>query len=333
MNNIPGIFQKPLEDFWKWLEKQLKPPMIFSAQTLVLLSLYSLSVGILTTGFTQRFIISCGWMFFIAGTAWLMNENPIRINDSILLNYWISGTIICLFVFGYILEQLQQLELWVILPLVVMLITAINDFTDSKLKFHIPNVATRQKLVTLLAVHLLISCWLQFFFVANNLLNDYSTLIGENFNNSAFVIKLPLLPSPPAKGELILSSVLAPVKVKLNNRPWSEIAGLIQLPDHDSWIRDIHKAVLTRLSPGKEKSLWNIDTDVTSEDWGYKLELSSIWTGPTSHGQGIKFSSECEIKRVNTESGQIKSQSAIIVSSTSKIECQQITKTRVVLNK
>ena len=328
MNNILSIFTKPIDNLWKWLEKQLKPPRIFSAQTLVLLSLYSLFVGILATGFTQRFIMACGWMLFITGTAWLMNENPIRINNSILLNYWITGTIICLFVFVYILEQPYQLELWVILPLVVMLITAISDFTDAKLNFSLPNVATRQKLATLLFVHLLISCWLQFFFIANNLLNDYSTLMGENFNNSAFVLKLPFLPKAPTKGELILSSVIAPVKLKLNNKPWSEIAGLVELPDRDRWIKDIHKAVLNRLPPAKENSLWKIETNANSEDWGYNLDLSSIWTGPTSTGEGLKFTSKCQIKKINTEPSQINSQPVTRVSSTSKMECQQIIKTR-----
>jgi len=327
MQNTLDIFKKLLDDLWKGLEKQLKPPMIFSAQTLVLLSFYSLFIGILTTGFTQRFIIACGWMFFISGTAWLMNDNPIRINNSILLNYWITGIIICLFVFGYILEQLHQLELWVILPLVVMLITALNDFTDANLKFCIPNVPTRQKLVTLLAVHLLISCWLQFFFVANNLLNDYSSLLGENFRNSAFVIKLPFIPRPTEKGELILSSVIAPVKVKLNNQPWSEIEALLQ-PNRTQWIQDIHQAVRGRLSPAKENSLWAMESDVTSEDWGYGLELSSIWNGPSSNGDGIKFSSKCQIKKINTSPREINSQSTSKVSSTSKMECQKIIKSR-----
>lgn len=328
MKNNLDIFQKPLKDFWQWLEKQLKPPIIFSAQTLVLLSLYSLFVGILTTGFTQRFIISCGWMFFITGTAWLMNDKPLRLNNSILLNYWISGIIICLFVFGYILEQLQQIELWVTLPLVVMLITAISDFTDSKLRFYLPNVATRQKLVTLLAVHLLISCWLQFFFVTNNLLKDYSILIGENFSNSAFVTKLPFLPNPPEKGKIILNSVLAPIKVKLNNQPWSKLEDLLQLPDRDRWIKDIHRAVQERLAPAKENFLWDINASTTAEDWGYNLELLSIWRGPTSTGEEIKLTSKCQIKKVNTPPSQINSQSVSRVSSTSKMECQQITKTR-----
>lgn len=328
MNNIFDIFLKPLEGLWKWIEKPLKPPRIFSAQTLILLSLYSLFVGVLATGFTQRFIISCGWMFFITGTAWLMNEKPIRINGVILLNYWITGTIICLFVFGYILEQPKQLELWVILPVVVMLITAISDFTDAKLNFSIPNVPSRQKLVTLLAIHLLISCWLQFFFVANNLLNNYSTLLEENFSNSAFVIKLPFFPYPPAKGEVILNSVLAPVKVKLNNRPWSEMARLVELPDRDRWIQDIREAVLNRLPPAKENSLWKIDTKANAEDWGYNLELLSIWNGPTSTGEELRFSSKCQIRRINSEPNQIISPSVTRASSTSKIECQQITKIR-----
>ena len=328
MQNVLDIFKKFLDEVWKWLEKQLKPPMVFSAQTLVLLSFYSLFTGILTTGFTRRFIIACGWMFFITGIAWLMNEKPIRINNSILLNFWIIGVIICLFVFGYILEDLEQLELWVTLPLVVMLITAINDFTDTNLKFYIPNVPTRQKLVTLLAVHLLISCWLQFFFAANNLLNDYSSLIGENFRNSAFVIKIPFVPNPTEKGEIILSSVVAPVKVKLNNRSWQEMEGLLQLPDRKRWIEDIHRAVLGRLSPAKENSLWKMDTTVSKEDWGYDLELFSIWNGPSSNGGGIKFSSKCQIKKINTSPSEINSQSTSKVSSTSKMECQKIIKTR-----
>ena len=337
MNNILDIFFKPIENLWKWLENQLKPSKIFSAQTLILLSLYSLFIGVLATGITQRFIISCGWLFFIVGTAWLMNEKPIRIN-SILLNYWITGAIICLFVFGYILDQLQQIELWVILPLVVILINAISDFTDAKLNFSIPNVATRQKLVTLLAVHLLISCWLQFFFVANSLLNEYPILIDENFNNSAFVIKLPFLPIPfplgqgmnqrRSKGELILNSVLAPVKAQLNNQPWSEITRLVKSPDRERWIEDIEKAVLDRLPPAKEKSRWKIKTNADPQDWGYNLELSSVWQGPTANGDELRFISKCQIKKINSEPSQINSQSGVGASSIGKIECPQITKVR-----
>jgi|GEM_PF-2395372 len=363
MNDIFNIFRKPTENFWKWAEEQIKPPIIFSAQTLILLSIYSLAVGLLATGFTRRFVIACGWMFFITGTAWLMNEKPIRVN-SILLNFWISGIIICLFVFGYVLEQLRQIELWVMLPLVVMLITAINEFTDQKLNFYIPNVAIRQRSAMLLTVHLLISCWLQFFFVINNLLNEYPSLIREDFRNSAFVIKLPLLPVPPEKGELILNSIIAPVKVQINNQPWEEVEALLQPPDRlDDWIKDISEAVKQRLPPSKENSLWKIEINATAEDWGYKLDMASILQIPTARDGGIKFTSTCQVKRVNntainpsnnqankpSNNPPVKSSPSpspnssvnlqntpqtapkfeVRGSSTSKIECEQIIKGRI----
>ncbi len=303
MQTINDFLRKKLLDFWKWLEKSLKPPIIFSYQTLILLSIYSLVLGLLTTEFTNRAIIACGWMFFLLGTAWGLNEKPIRIG-SFLLNFWIMSVLICIFVFGYILEDLFQPELWVTLPLVVILIMTINEFTNSKLQFQIPTVAIRQRLFTQLAVHLLISCWMQFFIVVDDIIKNYPVLVREDFRNSIFVNKLPFLPAPKSRGELALESVVTVVEERLNNQSWQTIESLLEPTNREQWIGEIWQEFLPEnpnilsITPNtKENDLWEFTTNAIPENNGYLLTLITEWQGPRAGAGKISFVSNCEIRR------------------------------------
>jgi hypothetical protein len=303
MPTITDFFRKKLLDFWKWIEKSIKPPIVFSYQTLILLSIYSLVLGLLTTGLTSRAIIACGWMFFLLETAWSLNEKPIRIG-SFLLNFWIMAVLICVFVFGYILEDLFQPELWVTLPFVVILIMTINEFTNSKLQFQIPSVAVRQRLLTQLAIHLLISCWMQFFIVVNDIIESYPVLVREDFGNSVFVNKLPFLPVPKSRGEVALESVTTVVKERLNNQSWQTVESLLEPTNREQWIGKIWREFLppnTNNSPinsnTKENSLWEFTTNAIPDNNGYLLDLIAEWRGPRAGAGRIGFVSNCEIRR------------------------------------
>lgn len=303
MQTITDFLRKKALDSWKGLEKSIKPPIIFSYQTLILLSIYSLLLGLLTTGFTNRAIIACGWMFFLLGTAWSLNEKPIRIG-SFLLNFWIMAVLICIFVFGYILEDLFQPELWVTLPLVVMLIMTINEFTNPKLQFQIPNVVICQKLFTQLAIHLLISCWMQFFIVVNDIIESYPVLVREDFGNSVFVNKLPFLPAPKSRGEVALESVVTVVKERLDNQSWQTIESLLEPTNREQWIGEIWQRFLPTNpntlpinSNTKENSLWEFTTSAIPENNGYLLALITEWQGPRAGAGKVSFVSNCEIRR------------------------------------
>ncbi|NJL89493.1 MAG: DUF5357 domain-containing protein [Coleofasciculaceae cyanobacterium SM2_1_6] len=304
MQTINDFFRKQLLGFWKWLEKSLKPPIVFSYQTLILLSIYSLALGILTTGFTNRAIIACGWMFFLLGTAWALNEKPIRIG-SFLLNFWIIAVLICVFIFGYILEDLFQPELWVTLPLIVILITTINEFTNSKLQFQLPSVAIRQKIITQWAVHLLISCWMQFFIVVNDIIEGYPVLVREDFGNSVFVNKLPFLPAPKSRGEVALEFVTTVIKERFNNQSWQTVESLLEPTNRKQWIGEIWQEFLPANSDNssiinsntKENNLWEFTTSAIPENNGYLLALIAEWQGPRAGVGKISFVSNCEIQR------------------------------------
>ena len=134
------------------------------------------------------------------------------------------------------------------------------------------------------------------------------------------------------------------MKVKLNNQPWQAVEPLLKSPARDLWIRDIWKDVAKRApvldSKIKQLVLWDIDIDSQPENGGYKLELSAVWQGPSYRLQGFRFTSTCQIRKVdktttnpsnstnNNPNNKVSSQIISETSSTSKIECEEIKKMR-----
>ena len=136
------------------------------------------------TGYIKDIIAFFGWLFLIAGTAWYTTDDPLRVPGTFMpVGAVITGFLVSVFAFGNQEDVItsRTIVLW---PTISALITALPDFfegtgTDSKAQ--IPKPEDRQKIIILVASCMLLSCWIQFYFVMDNWLKEYPSLLADNF--------------------------------------------------------------------------------------------------------------------------------------------------------
>ncbi|MBW4597935.1 MAG: septal junction protein FraD [Brasilonema angustatum HA4187-MV1] len=298
-----------VEGVYERIKKILIPPKAYSWQTLIYLSLFSWLMSSLSLGFVKDLIAFCGWLFLIFGTAWYTTDNPLYVPGTNLpVGALITGFLVSVFAFGYE-ENVLTTRTIVLWPTISAIITAIPEFFEGSgidAKTQIPKIEDRQKMIILVGSCMVISCWLQFFFVTQNWLKQYPSLIVDNYQKSAFVTKTVSTEKIPKNGVLILDQLSPKVEDQLRDKPWSEAEQWLINAGQN--VGNLGKQVIQKeLAEYEERFLWRVEPRVSGVKDGYKLDLLSIWEGPSSNPRGYYLEKSCRVDPVLT-SGSTSSQ-------------------------
>lgn len=284
---------------YKSIRDAILSPTAFSWQTFILLSAFSGYMSFLATGFAQELIAGFGWIFLILGVNWGTTENAIRIGD-IYLSPWITGALVSV-VFGQLTGEVfsEALVFWPPISAVIAALPLFFSFSEGKTKFTMPKSDDRQKLVILFGTQFLLSCWFQFYFVIQNWLDQYPTMLIDDFTRSAFVVRVSdrneqELP----RGALMLNLMAPQLEQALEDKPWSQVERWLLREERPARIEAIAQEVKQGIAPLEEDSLWQLTSDISSSDSGYILELQAVWNGPRSQRDPYVISKPCQINQV-----------------------------------
>jgi hypothetical protein len=296
-----GIF-KIFEDVYERVRKLLVPTTAYSWQTFIYLSVFSWVMSYFATGYIRDIIALCGWLFLIAGTAWYTTDDPLRVPGTFMpVGAVITGFLVSVFAFSN-QEDVISSRTVVLWPTISALITAIPEFiegSDTDSKTRIPKPDARQKIIVLVASCMMISCWLQFYFVLDKWLQEYPSLLAENFGRSTFVITREEQQKIPTNGVVILDRLQPLVEEQIAEKPWSEVERW--LLEANVKVGQLGREVLNNnLAQYEEKVLWRVEPRVVNIKSGYRLDLLSIWTGPTANPRGYFLRKSCQIDPVAT---------------------------------
>ncbi|BCL37015.1 septal junction protein FraD [Nostoc sp. MS1] len=322
-----GIF-KIFEETYERIRKILIPPKAYSWQTFIYLSIFSWIMSYLATGYIRDIIALFGWLFLIAGTAWYTTDDPLRVPGTFMpIGAVITGFLVSVFAFGDQTETItsRTIVLW---PTISALITAIPEFiegTDVDSKTRIPKPDARQRIIVLVASCMMISCWLQFYFVMDNWLKQYPSLSAESFGRSSFVITGMEPEKIPTNGVTILNKLQPLVEEQIADRPWSEV---------ERWLLEANvkvgqlgrEVINNNLSKYEEKELWRVEPRVVNLNSGYRLDLLSIWTGPTANPRGYFLRKSCQIDPVAAPSTTTNSRIPEDKKAVAEIQCDRLSK-------
>ncbi|AKG24767.1 hypothetical protein IJ00_20690 [Calothrix sp. 336/3] len=322
-----------IKDVWENLKKLLLPPKAFSWQTLIYLSLFSWLMSSFTTGFVKNLIALCGWLFLIAGTAWYTTDKPVMIpGTNMPIGALITGALVSVFAFGhgeqttattakdFVTLPLRETT-FVLWPTISALITAIPEFfegsgTDVKQK--IPKVEVRQKVLVLVACSMVLSCWLQLYFLVNNWLEKYPSLQTDSFQKT-YVLRGGIKESIPRNGVEILEKLQPLIEEEISQQPWSEV---------EQWLLDAKQRVASlgrnvievNLRKYEEKAFWRTEPRISNVKAGYKLDLLSIWSGPSANPVGYYVRKSCTIDPIaKSKTGRVEDKGTL-----AEIECARI---------
>jgi len=319
--DLIGSF-KFLQDILLGIRKFLTPVRAYSWQTFIYLSIFSLGSSYFSVGFVKDIIAFFGWMFLITGTAWYTTDDPLRVPGTFMpVGALITGFLLSIFAFGHeeTIITTKSIVLW---PTLSAIITTIPEFfpgRNAETKIQFPKVQVRQKLIILVAWCLLISCWLQFYFVVDKWLKEYPTLLADNFQKSAFVIRLEEKSKLPQNGSNILNKLQPLIEEQIVTRPWAEVEKW--LLDANQHVGSLGNQVIEKnLAKFAEHGLWRIEPRVTNVKSGYRLDILNIWTGPSESKAGFYLRKSCLIQPTSSNNQQ--DTKAIVAD----IECDRLSK-------
>jgi hypothetical protein len=293
-----GLF-KYIQDLFATVKKLFTPEKAYSWQTLIYLSVFSWGISYFAIGYIKDIIAFCGWLFLLAGTAWYTTDKPLRVPGTFMpVGALLTGFLVSVFAIGH-QESVLTSKTIVIWPTIAAIVTAIPNFFEGtggkSAKAKLPKLQDRQKVVVLLAWCMLISCWLQFYFVIDKWLKEYPSLRADNFQKSAFVVRLEPPARKPKTGDLILNKLQPLVNQQIANKPWSEV---------EKWLLEANqqlgnlgrKTINSHLGQSQERLLWRVEPRVVNIKSGYRLDILTIWGGPSADSRGYYWQKSCLIQ-------------------------------------
>ncbi|MBD2606062.1 DUF5357 domain-containing protein [Scytonema hofmannii FACHB-248] len=328
LKDLFGVF-KFLEDIYGRIRRLLVPPKAYSWQTLIYLSIFSWFASSLAVGYVRDIISFFGWLFLIAGTSWYTTDDPLRIPGTFMpVGAVLTGFLVSVFAFGQGEDVItpRTIVLW---PTISALITAIPEFFEGSgtdVQTQIPKPEIRQKLIVMVASCMILSCWIQFYFVMDNWLTQYPSLQANDFKKSTFVIRTESPDKIPTNGVLIINKLQPLVEEQVGGRPWSEVERW--LINADQQVGNLGRRVIERnLAKYEEKELWVVRPRVVNTKSGYTLDLLSIWTGPSSNPRGFYVKKSCKVEPVAAPTNSnIANVSKPDKATVAEIDCDRVPK-------
>ncbi|NET00130.1 MAG: DUF5357 domain-containing protein [Sphaerospermopsis sp. SIO1G1] len=298
---------KFIQDLFSGVQKVLMPPKAFSWQTFVYLSVFSWGSSYFATGPIKVIIAFMGWVFLIAGTAWYTTDDPVRVPGTFMpVGALITGFLVSVFAFGH-QENVITAKTIVLWPTLAAVITGIPEFFTgggALAKTTIPKIEVRQKIIILLGWSMLISCWIQFYFVIDKWLKEYPSLSADNFQGSTFVVRIEPKTNRPQNGNMILNKIQPKIEEEISKRTWSEVERW--LLEANQQVSNLGKILIDEnLGEYEEKSLWRIEPRISNIPSGYQLDILSIWQGPSENPRGFFLQKTCRIQVNNTDNKSV----------------------------
>jgi hypothetical protein len=309
-----------------WFQSRFKDIPQFSGTTTLLLGIFSWLVYLLIQEPAAKELVAiAGWFFLVVGTDWVLFKKtaPIPILGlPITYGPWLSGALLSFALYSnrfLIQDGATALVSW---PLLSGLIAAVPTVlkTGPYIKRY-EDFLPRERiyLVLLALISILLSCWFQFFFLLDNLVQQYPSLLADaNIYRSAFVVRVN--PPPVSKGVEILDTAETLIRDRLRNgelrgRSWADGQRLLlNVQTETSPIRPrdmapvIASKVFGNMPNVEEAPLWlynaqffpsNIDNapGAQQSQWFGTLVLQAIWRGPSSQPNGYTLEKSCWVPR------------------------------------
>jgi hypothetical protein len=280
------------------LRTTLQPPRWDSWQTLMLMSGFSALLASLATNWTQRIISSCGWIWLILSVWWLvyLYKKPLTIGF-LFVGPWILSALIGLFLSSN-LPMLPPSALLILWAPTSAAIAILPNFIQSNSQtkepeWAVPAINKRQGLLLTVLMHLLIACWVQFYFLLQTWLTAYPSLQAEELGRSNFVINAR--PTARSRGREVLQLTEIALKETLKDKQWPEVERW--LLETNRSITQLQEQVQKRLSQQAiqypEDPWWRLTGEVTGGE--YDLALRAYLQRPNTQRAGHHVSMLCHI--------------------------------------
>ncbi|MEA5593153.1 septal junction protein FraD [Rivularia sp. UHCC 0363] len=299
-----------LKDAIERIKRFFIPPRAFSWQTLIYLSIFSwLMSSLAYEGAIRDIIAFFGWVFLIGGTSWYTTDKPLYIPGTVMpVGAVITGGIVSIFAFQQNDQVISRtIVFW---PTISALIAAVPEFfegTGTDVNAQLPKLEDRESVIVLIGCCMLLSCWLNIYEVSDEWMKEYPSArypIATKKDSQRNDLLTFLRPEDqiPQNGILILNKLQPAVETALRGKSWSNVE--LWLKNANERVNELGEAVIAiHLAEFEEKDLWKTQANVENIDpedlnSGYRLDLFSVWDGPSAAPNGYYLQKSCQIEPI-----------------------------------
>ncbi|HEY9849279.1 MAG TPA: DUF5357 family protein [Leptolyngbyaceae cyanobacterium] len=312
-----------LKDF----ANRLQPPKIISWETFVLISIFIWLIASFAKGNTQDGLVYLSWLFLIIGAVWFAVENPLYL-AWYSISAWVTGALICIFLFSHFGNSITHI-VFVAWPVIAGTINILLYFIKPDKSFVVPAIEVRQKLVILFLSYLLLSCWLQFTFFIQTWLQQYPSLVADNFSQSAFVVKIDLSYQATSRGEAILDYIEIEMRKQIENKSWPQVERWLLNTEQN--ISKLAKQGLEQPPKVRENNMWSFEAKFLPTQKGYNLQTIAKWRGLGSLPSGYDLKKSCQIipiiqRPVSRSDSANRDRATLTATVVSQIQCDSVTR-------
>ncbi len=266
--------------FLSYLLNLVKPTQFNSWQTFNGLAVLFFITSVFSQGFFREVLAYAGFICISVGLTW------VGLEKSWPWTPWLTSALICLFIHDLIKIDIQPLLLaW--LPLAASL-AVIPYAVDQDLHWHLPKRESRQFLVILFGSQILLTCWIQFFFILQSWLVMYPSLFVDDFGESMFVRQVELGSLVLPRSVPLLGQLRPAIELQLSNQDWGTMERWLQGLYHTPYqMPDFVEPALDRAEWERiaEDDFWQV-TAIASPQLDppntYQLRWDAQWQGPRS---------------------------------------------------
>lgn len=315
MKDLLDKFLNSLKDIGKSVGNFLDPRQAFCWKTLISLSLFSWGVMLIVgespiaaldpsnedvqLSPLQNAFFVLGWVFLNLGIGWGFAKDAKekkKSNIKIPLLNWefypgalVTAGITCFFLFRVWNPEWRAIALisW---PLVTALYAAIPITISSIVGKKWPEPQVRQDLIISVLLHIIVSCWLGFYFLVQNWIEEYPPLRSSSsgLQKSMFMVELDPQPEMLDLAEAVLRGRLAEL-------PPPEARSRFADPQFvQEFINDVKRQVEQQL-PASQRILDLVITRPISTDLDTPLRLQAFWQELEANGASYYLQKECQL--------------------------------------
>lgn len=279
-----------------FFRKNLLPPQLIHWKTAILIGIFLLLMSALETKNQnlKNILIDSSWLLITIGVGWRTNQPPFVIRG-ISISPWIIGALISIFLSGKLPLNRQSLAI-IFWPLISVCLAAIIRFIQSGAKLQNPLPLVRPIFLIIILTHVLISCWLAFHFIIQGWLEEYPSLLAEDFSKSGFVISLKAPTLTNSRGMLMIKLMEQQLNIKTCNQSWEKVEEwLISMSRKEIFMRN---EIFKKIPHLRENSHWKLETQIIQGQSRYQIKLLAIWDGPSTKPGGYTMSKSCEVTKM-----------------------------------
>ncbi|MDB9512067.1 DUF5357 family protein [Kamptonema animale CS-326] len=279
------------------LQRILLPPQVLHWKTPLLISLFFFLFSALEikNKALKDTLADCSWLFLTIGIGWRTSQEPFIISG-ISLSPWITGALISWFLSVNLTPDRQSLAV-VFWPLISICLAVIIKFIDSGAKLQPPPPLIRPIFLVIILTNTLLTCFLAFHFIIQDWLQQYPSVLAEDFTKSGFVVNFKPPSLNNSRGMTMLKVMENQLRLKTRKRSWQKVEEwLIAVSRKQVSLRN---QMFKNISPLAENSKWDIETYVIQGQSLYKIEFLARWRGPSTKPGGYTLSKDCEVAKVS----------------------------------